>query len=592
MNFASYLRLFRRWFWLIGLAVLVSGGAAYYVAYSQPPLYQAIAKIEVGNIRKLANPSTGQLDDIASLANTYFERIKNRPVLESIIKRAGLTINPDVLALAFTTIMRPGTPFFDITVTDKNPQTAANLANAIADEFVAQTAQRVEDQKKQIASIETQVDELTKSIASEQRDLSTIETCLKQPTCSDPILVDQQTKLTTLIATQQGTLAQFQAQLISLQSEGDINELSISEPAIPPTKAISGSAIRDTILAGGIGGALSIGIIALLEQLNTTIRSSSEIPALLRLPVLGMIPLYGRRKTYRKRLVTWLKPSSKAAEAFRVLRGNLMYIEKDRLKSNPQCYIITSSRSAEGKSITAANLAVAFSTIGQRVILVDADIRQPTQHSIFNLTNKQGLSDILSYAPSDDDESKRILMGDPTLDDSFFSSHRNADENVLLAIHSPATSLFYSIPDTLPIQKTEIPRLQVITSGTSKRNPADLVGSLKMKELVDHLIAKEGFDIVIIDTPAVLEVSDSTALAGAVEAPVILVVEEDRTTRNDAAIAVQRFSVLSLPVLGVILNRAKNAVGAEYTGGQGNRPGTLSLNRGSDDTQQMPAVEG
>ncbi len=105
-----------------------------------------------------------------------------------------------------------------------------------------------------------------------------------------------------------------------------------------------------------------------------------------------------------------------------------------------------------------------------------------------------------------------------------------------------------------------------------------------MKELVDHLIAKEGFDIVIIDTPAVLEVSDSTALAGAVEAPVILVVEEDRTTRNDAAIAVQRFSVLSLPVLGVILNRAKNAVGAEYTGGQGNRPGTLSLNRGSDDT--------
>jgi len=71
----------------------------------------------------------------------------------------------------------------------------------------------------------------------------------------------------------------------------------------------------------------------------------------------------------------------------------------------------------------------------------------------------------------------------------------------LLSINSSANSLFYTIPDTLPIQKTEIPRLHVITSGTSKKNPADLVGSTKMKELVDHLLAKEGFDVVVIDQP-------------------------------------------------------------------------------------------
>jgi len=582
MNYVMYLRLFGRWFWLIALAIVISGGAAYYVAKSQPSIYQAVATVQVGNITQFANPRSDQLADIDALANTYFVLMKTRPYLQSIIQRAGLSMSPDDLVDTFVTNMVAGTPFFTITVTNRDPQTAAKIANAVGAEFEGLTNGSGEAKSKQIASAQSQVDSLQKQIASEQGDLTAIETCLKQTSCSDPILVSRQTELASLISQQQTNLAAFQNQIISLQSSGDINQLRIAQSAEVPDKAAGSSVVRDTVLAGGIGGAVSIGIVALIDGLNTTIRSASELPMLLRLPVLGLIPSYGRRKTYQKRLVTWLTPSSKAAEAFRVLRGNLMYIQKDRLNTNRQCYIVTSSRSGEGKSIIAANLAVSFTTIGQRVILIDADLRQPTQQQIFKLTNTQGLSDILSYAP-DEDENKTVLTGDPTLDDSFFFTKRDADENLLLNVRSPATTLFYTIPDTLPIQKTEIPRLHVIASGTSNKNPADLVGSVKMRELVDHLIAKEGFDTVIIDTPAVLEVSDSSVLAGVVGAPVILVAEADRTSRNDAAVAVQRFSVLSLPVLGVILNRAKDSVGVQQTPwAGGTTQEVLALQKGSD----------
>src|ERR1041384_5143030 len=115
MNFATYLRLFRRWFWLIGLAVLASGGAAYYVAHNQAPVYQATVTMQVGNLSNRIDPESA-----ATLANSYFVIIRTRPVLESIIKESGLSIAPDDLTSAFTTNMITGTPFFAITVTDKD----------------------------------------------------------------------------------------------------------------------------------------------------------------------------------------------------------------------------------------------------------------------------------------------------------------------------------------------------------------------------------------------------------------------------------------------------------------------------------------
>src|SRR5262249_31317433 len=129
-----------------------------------------------------------------------------------------------------------------------------------------------------------------------------------------------------------------------------------------------------------------------------------------------------------------------------------------------QSFIVTSSVEGEGKSVTAANLAISFAIAGRQVILIDADMRKPSQHNLFGLPNKEGLSNILKNVEVTP-EAKPQLEGDPTLDDSFFTNHKNADESTLLALVPKQDILFYTITEELPIQRTDIPRLSVITSG-------------------------------------------------------------------------------------------------------------------------------
>src|SRR5262249_15607362 len=187
---------------------------------------------------------------------------------------------------------------------------------------------------------------------------------------------------------------------------------------------------------------------------------------------------------FKKKLITWTQPRSAVAESYRALRVNLMYMEREEdvaptngpAPTNEQTFVVTSSVEGEGKSVTAANLAISFAIAGRQVVLIDADLRRPSQHALFDLPNKEGLSNILKNVEATP-EDKPQLEGDPTVDDSFFANHRNADENTLLALVPKQDILFYTITEELPIQRTEIPRLSVITSGPLPPNPAALLSS-------------------------------------------------------------------------------------------------------------------
>jgi capsular exopolysaccharide synthesis family protein len=216
---------------------------------------------------------------------------------------------------------------------------------------------------------------------------------------------------------------------------------------------------------------------------------------------MGRPPAVKRPPT--SRLVVLDDPRSFMAEAYRVLRTNLHYANPDApLRS----LLVTSAGEGEGKSTTVANLGVCFAQADRAVLLVDADLRRPTLASLFGLPTTPGLS---SY-----------LGGDALLD--------------------------------AVVQKTPVPNLSLIGSGPAPPNPAELVGSRRMREMIAMLA--ERFDLLLLDSPPVLAVSDAGALAAAVDG-VLLVVGSGSVPRLALRRAKEAILGVQGRVVGTVLNR-------------------------------------
>ena len=203
------------------------------------------------------------------------------------------------------------------------------------------------------------------------------------------------------------------------------------------------------------------------------------------------------------RLVILDDPRSYAAEAYRVLRTNLHYANAD---APVRRLLVTSAGEGEGKSTTASNLAICFAQADRNVLLIDADLRRPVVNTLFRQPSTPGLS---SY-----------LAGDALLD--------------------------------AVIQKTAVPNLSIIASGPTPQNPAELVGSRRMRELLDAV--SERFDVVLLDSPPVLAVSDAGALAPMADG-VLLVVGSGLAARLALRRAKDAIQAVKGRIVGAVLNR-------------------------------------
>jgi len=212
-------------------------------------------------------------------------------------------------------------------------------------------------------------------------------------------------------------------------------------------------------------------------------------------------------------LITISEPRSPISEAYRTLRTNLDFAGLDRALKT---LVVTSAGVGEGKTTTLANLAVVSAQAGRRVILVDADLRRPTLHRIFGLPNEMGLTTMMR------------------------------DEEALAAP---------------PLQATEVEGLSVLTSGPLPPNPADLMGSRRMEEVIAAL--SERADQVLFDTPPVVAVTDAAVLATKVDG-VLLVIGAGKTRRDQARAAVQRLEQINARLVGAVLTNAE--MGATFKG--------------------------
>lgn len=212
-------------------------------------------------------------------------------------------------------------------------------------------------------------------------------------------------------------------------------------------------------------------------------------------------------------LITISNPRSPVAEAFRTLRTNLEFSNLDK---SLRSILVTSASAEEGKSTTLANLAVTIAQSGKRVVLVDADLRRPTQHTIFGLKSIPGLTDMVR-------------------DDSLLANP--------------------------PTQDTGVQNLKVLTSGQQPPNPAEILGSKRLSEILAALL--ENADMVLFDAPPLLAVTDAAVLASRVDG-VLLVVSAGKTKRENARKAQSQLEKINARVIGAVLNNASPDSGAQY----------------------------
>ncbi len=500
MELRQYVTIVWKWLWLILLGTAVAGVSTWLVARDQPPIYQSSVTLMIGQALEKANPNYTDFYTSEQLAQTYSELIKREPILRATARALGFEEEWRSLQGQITARLVPNTQLMEILVTDTDPQRAQLIADQVAHQLIS-SIERARPQDSNRQFIQEQAASLPPKIQAAQEEIQKLEAELSQAFSARQIQ-EIQSRVATLqnqINTWQATYAQYQL----LLGDQGINTLTIIEEARLPTAPIGPQWKKQVLLAAAVGMILAAGTAFLLEYLDDTVKSPDDVSRTTGLTTVGAITRITGDNPADK-LIAVRHPKSPIAEAYRAMRTNLQFSALDRpLKS----LVVTSPNPVEGKSTTLANLGVVMAQAGKSVVLVDSDLRRPMLHKIFQLPNKEGLTSVL-------------LQDEPSLD-----GH---------------------------LQETGIENLRVLTSGPLPPNPSELLGSQKMRQLIEQL--KSRADVVLFDTPPAIPVTDATVLAIQTDG-VLLVADAGRTRRNMARQVVENLRQVGANLLGVALNR-------------------------------------
>ncbi len=500
MELRQYAAVVWKWLWLILLGTAVAGVSTWLAAKDQPPIYQSSTTLMIGQTIEKANPNYTDFYAGQQLAQTYSELIKREPILKATARALGFEEGWRSLQGQIAVSLVPNTQLMEIKVIDTDPRRAQLIADELARQLISSVEKaRPHDSNREF--IQEQANSLPPKIKAAQEEIQKLEADLAQAFSARQIqeIQNQIAILQNQVNTWQATYAQYQL----LLGDQGINTLTVIEEASLPTVPVGPQWKKQVLLAAAVGLVLATGAAFLLEYLDDTVKSPDDATRTMGLTTVGAISRIAGDNPADK-LITVRHPKSPIAEAYRAMRTNLQFSALDRpLKS----LVVTSPNPVEGKSTTLANLGVVMAQAGKSVVLVDSDLRRPMLHKIFQLQNKEGLTSVL-------------LQDEPSLD-----GH---------------------------LQETGIENLRVLTSGPLPPNPSELLGSQKMRQLIEQL--KDRADVVLFDTPPAIPVTDATVLAAQADG-VLLVADAGRTRRNMARQAVENLRQVGANLLGVALNR-------------------------------------
>lgn len=512
MEIRRYWQILRRWWWLLLAATFIAAGSTFLATRSIPKTYGSRARVMVGESIQSRNPDWVSISTAQQLALTYAELATTRPVLQGVIDTLGLQAAPDMLRGMVSVKPVQGTQILDIAVVDTDPVRAAAIANAVAEQLIQQGPGGASSPDANIRrDVQEQLQDLKSRIDFAREEIRNLEAAIVKEDSARAIaeLKNRRDLLQQQVSQWQSTYAQ----LYSAYTGNQANTLEIVERAEPNYAPIGPNTTTNIALAAAIGALLAVGAILLLEYLDDTVKSGEEIAALTGSSFLGIVPRIRSGIDAADSLVTLHEPQSGFAECMRVLRTNLQFSSLDRPLHT---ILVTSPQPTEGKSTTAANLAVVMAQAGRRVAIVDTDLRRPVLHRMFGTPNTWGLTS--------------ILMG----------SNQQTGGNF-----SP----------------TILENLLFIPSGPLPPNPSEILSSKRMESFLAQ--TQQLADVIIFDSPPLLTVSDSAVLAARVDG-VVLVADCGGTRREALQKAVESLRQVGANLLGTVLNRVSTRSDGYY----------------------------
>lgn len=441
MEMQHYIRVLRARWRLVAVAFVLAVLGALGASLLTTPLYAASTQLFVS--------TTGTSDAAAAYqgnlfsqqrVTSYAQLITGQEVAQRVVDAQQLPITAAQLASEVSAKVVLNTVLLEVTVTDRSPAQARDLANAVSGQF---------------------------------------------------------TQLVTKLETPQGaTVAPVR--------------VSVVETAQLPVAPVVPNTTRNVALGGLIGLMLGLGLALLRDRLDNTVKDRAEAGEAAGAAVIGAVPFDADLP--KRPLVPFGEGHSSSAEAYRQLRTNLQFLDVD---NPPKTLVITSAVPGEGKTTTALNLAMVLAESGNRVALVEGDLRRPRITRYLQLIENVGITN--------------VLAGSVDLDDV--------------------------------LQPTVSPRVTVLASGPHPPNPSELLGSSNMRALLDELRTR--YDYVVIDAPPLLPVTDAAVLTTVADGA-ILVARHGHTKREQLSRAAANLRAIDATVLGTIIAMVPSKAGTDY----------------------------
>lgn len=507
MELGDYLRVVRRRKWLIALAVVIVVAVAMLSAKLQTPKYTAVASIV---IQPSATDALFNQSNGSQSVDVTDVATEIQLVRSQPVKEAVAQLLGAAPAVSVSEVGQ--TDVVDITATNTRPQAAASIANAYAQSYVG--FRRTQDVNNQLAA----ATQIQTRITALQSQIDAVDAQITSGGASAEAALGPQAD--NLIE-EQGA---FKQQLGELQVEASLNtgEAEVVTSATAPGSPSSPRPQRDAVIALAVGLILGLGLAFLADYFDDSIRSKDDLDRTGHgLPSLGLVPMVS---SWRARgdavVVSIADPTSAATEAYRALRTSIQFASLER---PIQVLQITSPAAAEGKSTTLANLGVALAQAGQEVIVACCDLRRPRLHEFFGLDNSIGFTS--------------VLLGEV-----------------------PLSAALQNVPG--------VPGLRLLASGPLPPNPSELLSSRRAAEVLTA--ARAQADMVLVDSPPTLPVTDAAVLSARVDATLV-VVTVGVTTKKQLARTLELLAQVDAPVIGTVLNgvRSDGSYGYGYGYGYG-----------------------
>jgi len=506
LDLRRQLAVIRTWWPLLIASVIVAGGVAYAVTSAQQKVYEARTTLIVGQSLSGVNPDYSQLLVSQRLSTTYASIATTGPILDKAIQKLNLNETSTQLGQRVQATAAPDSALLTIIVRDGDPNRAAGIANAIADELIAASPALQGRGEELQAAVDEDLKAVREQIKQTQAEVDSLTNNTDRTPAEDSRLETLQARLITLRSTY--------AELLSFSSTSSANLLTVVQPATPPETPVSPRPPLTALLAAIVGLLIASAIAFIADYLDDSVKTPDEVHDAVGLPTLGTIErMKGDRRREMYRLATLLYPHSSAAEAYRTLRANIEFASIDHPL---RTLLVSSALPSEGKTVTTANLAMAFAQNDQKVLLVDADLRRPGVHEIFEVSNTQGLTTLL-----------------------------RSDTVKLASV----------------VRHTENDHLDVLTTGPVPPNPAELLGSQRMRKVLADLEAE--YELVILDSAPLQVVADAAILSSFLSG-MLLVVDASKSRRGSLRGAKDTLVRADAKVLGAVINGAKAPERSDY----------------------------